>query len=75
LNPKRFILLYSATTKKAQKYLGLFPVLYSGSGLPDFIIWDESAAKYGWAGVIATGFFDKSWQIDKNLIYLKNGEK
>ena len=43
--------------------------------MPDFIIWDESAAKYGWAGVIATGFFDKSWQIDKNLIYLKNGEK
>jgi hypothetical protein len=62
-------LLYSATTKKAQKYLNLFPVIYSGSGLPDFIIWDESANKYGWAGVVAAGFFDKNWKIDKDLLW------
>jgi len=69
LNPDKFVLLYSATTKKAQKYIGLFPVIYSGSGLPDFIIWDDSAARYGWAGVVAAGFFNKNWQIDKSLIY------
>uniref|UniRef100_A0A7V1EI43 Peptidase S9 prolyl oligopeptidase catalytic domain-containing protein n=1 Tax=candidate division WOR-3 bacterium TaxID=2052148 RepID=A0A7V1EI43_UNCW3 len=70
LNSEKFVLLYSATTKKAQKYLNLFPVIYSGSGLPDFVIWDESANKYGWAGVVAAGFFDKRWKIDNNLIYI-----
>jgi dienelactone hydrolase len=69
LNLEKFVLLYSATTKKAQKYLNLFPVIYSGSGLPDFIIWDESANKYGWAGVVAAGFFDKNWKIDKDLLW------
>ncbi|MEO0095237.1 MAG: prolyl oligopeptidase family serine peptidase [candidate division WOR-3 bacterium] len=74
LNPEKFILLYSATTKRAQKYFGLFPVIYSGSGLPDFIIWDESAARYGWKGIIAAGFFDKNWQINKKLMYVKDYE-
>ncbi len=69
LNPKKFVLLYSATTRKAQKYLGLFPVIHSGSGLPDFIIWDKSAARYGWAGVVALGLFDKNWQIHENLFF------
>ncbi|MEO0123947.1 MAG: prolyl oligopeptidase family serine peptidase [candidate division WOR-3 bacterium] len=69
LNREKFVLLYSATSKKAQKYLGLFPVIYSGSGLPDFIIWDESAARYGWTGVLSAGFFNKNWQIDWNLLY------
>ncbi|MGQ9534138.1 MAG: prolyl oligopeptidase family serine peptidase, partial [bacterium] len=70
LNLEKFIVLYSATTKKANKYLNLFSPLYSGSGLPDFIIWDDTAAKYGWAGVIATGFFNKNWHLDKNMLYL-----
>ncbi|MEO0205578.1 MAG: prolyl oligopeptidase family serine peptidase, partial [candidate division WOR-3 bacterium] len=72
LNPKKFVLLYSATTKKAQKYLGLFPGIYSGSGMPDFLIWDKSAVRYGWAGVVGAGFFDKNWQIDNSLIFVKD---
>lgn len=71
LNPKKFVLLYSPTTKRAQKYLGLFPVIHSGSGLPDFIVWSPSTAKYGWAGVIAAGFFDRNWEIDNSLFYMK----
>ncbi len=71
LNPERFVLLYSPTTKRAQRYLGLFSVIYSASGLPDFIIWDSSARRYGWGGVTATGFFDKDWQIERNLIFLR----
>ncbi|MCX7995340.1 MAG: prolyl oligopeptidase family serine peptidase [candidate division WOR-3 bacterium] len=74
LNPHKFVLLYSATTKKAQKYLNLFPVIYSGSGLPDFIIWDENAVRYGWTGIILSGFFDKNWQIDKKMLYKKYSE-
>ncbi len=72
LNLEKFVLLYSATTKKAQKYLNLFPLIYSGSGLLDFIIWDESAEKYGWAGVVATGFFDKNWKIEEDLFWMRD---
>jgi dienelactone hydrolase len=71
LNPEKFVLLYSATTQKAMKYMNLFSTLYSGAGLPDFIVWDESAAQYGWGGVVATGFFDKNWKLDEKLMYVK----
>ncbi len=72
LNPEKFVLLYSATTKKAQSYLGLFSPIYSGSGLPDFIIWNRSATRYGWGGIVSAGFFDKHWQIERNLMYLED---
>ncbi|MEO0137792.1 MAG: prolyl oligopeptidase family serine peptidase [candidate division WOR-3 bacterium] len=65
LNRQKLILLYSATTKAAQQYIGLFPVIYSGSGLPDFIIWDGTAAQKGWAGIVACGFFDNNGGIKK----------
>ncbi len=71
LNPQKFVVLYSSTTKEANKYLGLFNPLYSGSGLPDFIIWDKSASKYGWAGIAAAGFFDKEWQVHRTLMFIK----
>lgn len=74
LNSEKFVVLYAATTKKANKYLNLFSPLYSGSGLPDFIIWGESTTKYGWAGVIAAGFFNKNWHLDKNLMYANTGK-
>jgi len=71
LNPDKFVLLYSPTTKKAGRYIGLFSTLYSGAGLPDFIIWDKSAYYYGWGGVVVTGFFDKNWRFNKNLSFSK----
>lgn len=74
LNLEKFVVLCSVTSKKVDKYLNLFSPLHSGSGLPDFIIWDDSAAKYGWAGVIAAGFFNKNWHLDKNLMYANTGK-
>ncbi len=71
LNKKKFVLVYAPASQQAEKYLGLFPVLYSGSGLPDFIIWDASAARFGWAGVVACGFFDQRWRLDGNTMFLK----
>jgi len=71
LNKEKFVLLYSAASSEAEKYLSLFPVLYSGSGLPDFIIWDRSAARFGWAGVVACGFFDNSWRLNEKLMFIK----
>ncbi|MGB9721299.1 MAG: prolyl oligopeptidase family serine peptidase [bacterium] len=70
-NLEKFVLLYSATTKKVQRYLGLFSAIYSGSGLPDFVIWDELAGRYGWAGVVGAGFFSKNWQLDRKFMYFK----
>lgn len=71
LNSEKLVLLYGPSTKKAQKYIDFFPVVYSGSGLPDFIIWDDTVLQYGWAGVVATGFFNKAWQVDNQLMYFK----
>ena len=72
LNPEKFVLLYSATTKRAEKLIGLFSTLYAGAGLPDFLVYDKSALKYGWGGVKAAGFFDKDWKFDKELSYIEN---
>ena len=71
LTPEKFVLLYSATTKPAEKLIGLFSTLYAGAGLPDFLVYDKAALKYGWGGVKAAGFFDKDWKFDKNLSYIK----
>lgn len=72
LNPDKFILLYSATTKQAERLIGLFSTLYAGAGLPDFLIYDKSALKYGWGGVNAAGFFDKDWKFNSKLSYIEN---
>ncbi|HEX7319937.1 MAG TPA: prolyl oligopeptidase family serine peptidase [bacterium] len=71
LNKERFVLVYAPASAYAEKHMSLFPVLYSGSGLPDFIIWDASAARFGWAGVVACGFFDQRWQLDRKSMFLK----
>jgi len=71
LNPEKFVLLYAPTTKKAEEIMGMFIPLYAGAGLPDFVVYDRSVLKYGWAGVKAAGFFDKNWEPDRKLIYIK----
>lgn len=70
-NRERFVLLYSASNQDMERFTGLFSTLYSSAGLPDFIVWDKTALNYGWAGVVAAGFFDQNWRIDKNLMYQK----
>ncbi len=72
LNPEKFILLNSATSEEAQKSMGLFVPLLAGSGLPDFIVYDKSALTYGWAGIIATGFFDERWKFSEKLSFIKD---
>lgn len=67
LNPEKFILSYSATGKKAEGYMGFFMPLYSGAGLPDFLVYDATVLLYGWGGVIAAGFYDKNWCLDDRL--------
>jgi dienelactone hydrolase len=68
---EKLVCLFSPTSHEAEKIVGAFNPLYSGSGLPDFIVYDRTVLKYGWAGVIAAGFFDQDWKFDPDASYIK----
>lgn len=72
LNPKKFILLYEGTTEKGQKLSDRFGTLYSGAGLPDFLILGEEVKQKGWGGVKAAGFFSNQWKLESDLMYLSS---
>ncbi|MCH7761605.1 hypothetical protein IIA15_09460 [candidate division TA06 bacterium] len=76
LNPKRFILLHAGTSLQVDSSLGgsiRLGTLYSGAGLPDFILYDESLKRKGWGGVLVCGFFDSHWQLKEELLFYKLG--
>jgi predicted esterase len=70
LNPKKLILVYEGTTEKGQKLSDRFGTLYSGAGLPDFLILGEKVKQKGWGGVKAAGFFSNQWKLESDLMYL-----
>jgi pimeloyl-ACP methyl ester carboxylesterase len=72
LNPEKYVVIKGGTSPKGEELSGLFNVIYSGSGLPDFIIYDETVKEKGWAAIIAAGFFDVNWKFDNSLAYKKN---
>jgi hypothetical protein len=45
--------------------------LYSGSNLPDFLIYDNDVRLMGYAGVRAAGFFDNGWELDADYYYVR----
>jgi hypothetical protein len=59
LNQNKLVCTYMPSTKQAEKYMGFFVPLYTGTGLPEFIVYDKSVLKYGWGGVKAAGFLSK----------------
>ncbi|MGB7063446.1 MAG: prolyl oligopeptidase family serine peptidase [Candidatus Zixiibacteriota bacterium] len=71
LNPERFICVHEGVSLDGLKLSTFFTALYSGAGLPDFIIFDEEVKFKGWGGVICAGFFDPEWQLDERLFYLQ----
>ena len=70
LNPKKFILIYEGTNEKGQKLSDRFGTLYSGAGLPDFLILSDEVKQKSWAGIKAGGFFSNRWQLEPDLMYL-----
>jgi hypothetical protein len=44
--------------------------MYSGSDLPDFLVYDKEVKLKGYAGVRAAGFFDNHWELDPDLYYI-----
>jgi len=71
LNPEKYVVVKGGTSPKSDELAGLFNVIYSGSGLPDFIVYDETVKEKGWGAAIAEGFFDLNWKFDKSLAYVK----
>jgi pimeloyl-ACP methyl ester carboxylesterase len=71
LNPERFVCVHEGVGPDGLKLSTLFTALYSGAGLPDFMIFDETVKLEGWGGVVCAGFFDSDWQLDESLYYLR----
>ena len=72
-SPGRLVTVYMGSDLKGQEISTSFRSVYSGSGLPDFIIFDGSVRSLGWGGMIAAGFFDSRWRLDRDLCYFKYG--
>jgi fermentation-respiration switch protein FrsA (DUF1100 family) len=70
LNTQKFVLLYEGTTEMGQKLSDRFGTLYSGAGLPDFLILGEKVRQKGWGGAKAAGFFSNQWQLEPDLMFL-----
>jgi dienelactone hydrolase len=71
VNPKKFVLVHEGIGLDGLKLSGFFNPIYSGAGLPDFMIFDEEVKLKGWGGIRAAGFFDASWQLDEKLLYFQ----
>ncbi len=71
LNPEKFVFVHEGNDLEGLLLSDFFNTIYSGAGLPDFIIFDEQVKQKGWGGVISAGFFDSNWQIDEKLLYLR----
>ncbi len=57
-NPEKLVLVYAGGTEELQRLATFFHPLYSGSGLPDYVIFDERVKLYGFGGVKEAGFFE-----------------
>jgi poly(3-hydroxybutyrate) depolymerase len=70
LNPERFVVVHAGGDVGGLRLSDTFKTMHAGAGLPDYIIFDSRAVYRGWAGVLATGFFDSDWEVDPGLMYL-----
>jgi pimeloyl-ACP methyl ester carboxylesterase len=70
-NPEKFVFVRQGTNLDGLKLSNFFTALYSGAGLPDYLVFDERVRRKAWGGVICAGFFDSDWQIDERLSYIQ----
>lgn len=71
LNPEKFVFVHEGNDSTGLAISHFFGTIYSGAGLPDFIIFDEKVKQRGWGGVLCAGFFNTAWEVDGELLYLK----
>ncbi|MEO0082462.1 MAG: prolyl oligopeptidase family serine peptidase, partial [candidate division WOR-3 bacterium] len=63
-NPDRLVLVRMGTDPASTRLSMFWGLVYSGAGVPDFMVWDTGVRRLGWAGVRAAGFFDPFWRLD-----------
>ncbi|RLG69727.1 MAG: hypothetical protein DRO11_07295, partial [Methanobacteriota archaeon] len=73
LNPDRLVLVNMGTDIEGMRLTGAFTSLYSGSGLPDYLVYDKEIRRKSWGGIIAAGFFGKDWSLEKGITYIRSG--
>jgi hypothetical protein len=71
LNPDRLVLVRMGTDTDNTRLSLYWGVASSGAGVPDFMVFDRSVRRNGWAGVRTAGFFGPDWNIDPASMYLK----
>lgn len=60
-NSNKKVLVREGIGSDGLKLSGYFSTLYSGAGLPDYIIWGKDVTDKGWGGVVKAGFFTAEW--------------
>jgi pimeloyl-ACP methyl ester carboxylesterase len=71
LNQERLVLVRMGTDADNTRLSPFWGVASSGAGMPDFMVFDRSVRRLGWAGVRAAGFFGPDWNIDPASMYLQ----
>jgi hypothetical protein len=71
LNPKKLVLVRMGTDDANVKLSLFWGIAGPSTGVPDFMVFDRSVRRYGWAGVRAAGFFNSDWALDSRSSYVK----
>jgi len=69
LNPQRLALVFAGANRQGDEISGFFSTLYSGAGLPDFVVYDRSVKRKSWGGVVTAGFFDGDWGLKRGRLF------
>lgn len=72
LKPEKLLLVRMGTNPGGTKLSFFWGVIGSGTGIPDFIVFDPRVRNSGWNGVRAAGFFSQDWQLDPGSTFIGN---
>ncbi len=70
LNSEKLVLVRMGTDAEHVRLSGFWGLASSSTGIPDFMVFDKSVRRYGWAGVRAAGFFGPDWRFDPASAFL-----
>ena len=70
-NPQRLVVVRMGTDPEATRLSLFWGIIGSGSAIPDFMVFDRTVRRYGWAGVKAAGFFGPDWNLDPSSFFLR----
>ncbi|MEO0108647.1 MAG: hypothetical protein ABIK62_05685, partial [candidate division WOR-3 bacterium] len=72
LNQAHLVLVRMGTDAEHTKLALMYGIAGPGTGVPDFMVFDSSVRRYGWAGVRAAGFFDSEWRLDPRSSWIRD---